>query len=80
MAPFLKNDVWRRIDGEVRGGQAVDWQKMALLGENLVVVKVARPWRELAATARAQMTRKNATRAARGAWALATAENAKYVA
>ena len=75
MAPFLKNDVWRRIDAEVRQGHPVDWQKMSLLAENLVVVKVARPWRELAAQAAAQLTWPNAKRAARTGYALATRDN-----
>lgn len=43
LAPFLKNDLWKRVDAEVRQGRAVDWEAMCILGENSVVVKFYRP-------------------------------------
>ena len=47
LGPFLKNNLWRRIDAEARGGAAVDWTKMGLQPENLVVVMHRRRWREI---------------------------------
>jgi hypothetical protein len=48
IAPFLKNDYLARIDGELRTGDAIDWGAMSLQAENVVVVKRAQPWAELA--------------------------------
>ena len=76
LAPFLKNDVWRRINAEASQGAAVDWQKMGLMAPNLVVVKQRRAWRELATVARSQVTWAATRRLAREAYVGATRERA----
>ncbi|KAL1515072.1 hypothetical protein AB1Y20_004136 [Prymnesium parvum] len=80
LGPFLKNDLWRRIDREVQQGRPVDWKAMGLQQENLVVVKVRLPWRQLTADLAKKITRKNAVLAARTAYKLTTRENVWYVA
>ena len=74
LGPFLKNDVWRRIDAEVRAGRAVDWSTMGLQPENVVVVRHRWPWKALALAAAKQLTWTNLKRWARDAYAAATRE------
>ncbi len=72
LGPFLKNDLWRRIDGEVRGSLPVDWARMGLLGENAVVVRHRRSWAELA---RRYLSAASVRGAARGLYACLTREH-----
>ena len=65
MGPFLKNELWRRVDAEVRQGSAVAWETMGLMAENVVVVKHAQPWRKLLGDARARLSWPNIKAAAR---------------
>ena len=67
MGPFLKNELWRRVDAEVRQGSAVAWETMGLMAENVVVVKHAQPWRKLLGDARARLSWPNIKAAARSA-------------
>ena len=74
LGPFLKNNLWSKIDAEVRQGLAVDWTKMGLLKENVVVVRHKRELREMARSAYAQLTLAGTMRLLRGAYAGCTRE------
>lgn len=77
---FLKNDFWRRLNAEVEQGLPIDWQKMALQPDFIVVVKVKQPLRQLASQAWAKVTRKNSKAVASAAYSLITFDNFRYVA
>ena len=64
LGPFLKNDAWRKIDAEVHLGRAVDWAKMGLLADNLVVVKHRATWRAMVSGMREHVTWDGAKRLA----------------
>ena len=74
LSPFLKNNLWRRIDAEVRAGRAVDFHSMHLQPNNLVIARHVRPWRTLLGAARRQLTWAKLRRGARDAYAGATRE------
>lgn len=76
LGPFLKNDVWRRVDADVRQGRAVDWVTMGLQPENLVVVKHRATWRQMIDGVRTHLTWRAVTQLARSAYAGATRRNA----
>ena len=82
LGPFLKNELWRRVNAEVIQGRAVDWAKMGLQPENVVVARHRREWRELAATAREQLRQlswSGTKQAVRDVYAAATCENVRAV-
>ena len=72
LAPFAQNDLWPRIDAEVRANRAVGWEQMGLQPENLVLVKHALPFHRLAAAAWRQASARNLAVAAREVWHAAT--------
>lgn len=75
LGPFLKNNLWVRIDAEVRQGRAVDWPSMGLMAENLVVVRHRRRWLDLAAGVWRELTWAATRRAARDVRDAATRDN-----
>ena len=72
LGPFLKNNLWRRIDAEARAGRPIAWQSMGLQPQNVVLVKQQRDWRSLA---RRHLTRAAAREALRASYAAATRDN-----
>ena len=76
LGPFLKNDIWHRINGEVCQGLAVDWAKMGLQPENLVVAKHRATWRMMGEKLLAHVTWSGMKQLARYAYAHATRRNA----
>ena len=72
LAPFARNDLWPRIDAEVRGNRAVGWEQIGLQPENLVLVKHALPFHRLAAAAWRHASARNLAAAAREVWHGAT--------
>ncbi len=72
LAPFARNDLWPRIDAEVRGNRAVGWEQMGLQPENLVLVKHALPFHRLAAATWRHASARNLAAAAREVWHSAT--------
>ena len=74
LSPFLKNNLWRLIDAEVRAGRAVDFHPMRLQPNNLVLARHVRPRHVLLGAARRQLTWAQLRRGARDAYAGATRE------
>ena len=79
LAPFLKNNLWPRIDGDARSGCPIDWRSMGLTAEHLVVVRHRRSWAELATVVARQASWTGTKRVARTAYSAATVDNARML-
>ena len=80
LGAFLKNDIWRRVDGEAKQGLPVDWKKMSLAAENKVVVKYRATWRHFARAAAAHVSWAGAKAFAWKAYSGMTRANARALA